>query len=236
MKYLTVLAYILLFSFISIAQVNFSVKRIASGEIPKDIKFRGQLHEAWKWSDRIGENILITSLLKPYKPSKFIENEDEKTSQSYAYHFIKKDTIYKLRWSLTDAVNNCPFDVTLEFINNSFTITDLDSDSIAETKLQYKIVCRSDVSPVGMKLIMREDSVKYALRGLMWLKQGPEHEFEITENDISLENLPKPKDEWEQYSQLPGRYDTDKDFKKAPPAFLNYARKEWLKYVKESFE
>lgn len=236
MKYLLVFAFILLFNAVSIAQPVFSAKKIASNEVPKNIKFRGLLGEAWKWKDKLGENILIASLIAPYRSKKFIENDDEKTSHLYAYHYIIKDTSYKLLWLLTDAVNNCPFDITLEFINNSFTITDLDNDSIAETKLQYKIVCRSDVSPAGMKLIMHEDSVKYALRGYMWLKQSEGHEFAITEKDISLENLPKPKDEWEQYSQVAGRYETDKDFKKAPPPFLRFARKEWLKHAKESFE
>ena len=103
-------------------------------------------------------------------------------------------------------------------------------------KLQYKIVCTSDVSPLGMKLVMHEHAVKYALRGFMWLPQGPEHKLDVTVDNVNLEKLLKPKEEWEQYSQLAGRYQSEVDFKNAPPVFLEYARKEWLRYVQQSFE
>ena len=233
---LIVLFFLLIHWFPLLAQTAFSANKITAVQLPKTIKFKGKLEEAWQWKDKLGDNILITSLIKPYRANPSKENSDEHTSELHAFHYIKKDTAYKLLWLLSDAVKNCPFDITLEFINGAISITDLDRDGIAETKVQYKIVCRSDVSPAGMKLIMHEDTVKYALRGFMWLQQGPEHEFEITEKDVNLENLPKPEEEWERYSQLAGRYETEKNFKKASPVFLSYARKEWLKYVKESFE
>lgn len=236
MRLLIVLLFPLLCWYSLAAQTAFSAKKIPASQIPKTIKFKGTVKEAWTWNDKLGENILITSFVKPFRSTPFKQNDDEKTSELHAFHFVKKETIYKLLWPMSDAVKNCPFDITLEFITDAITVTDLDNDGIAETKVQYKIVCRSDVSPAGMKLVMHEDTVKCALRGYMWLKQGPEDEFAITDKDVNLENLPKPKEEWEQYSQLAGRYETEKDFKKVSPVFVAYARKEWLKYVKESFE
>ena len=218
------------------AQTAFSAKKVPASQIPKTIKFKGMVKEAWTWRDKLGENILITSLVKPFRVKQDDQNEDNRTSELYAFHFIKKDTIYELLWPLSDAVKNCSFDITLEFISDAVTITDLDNNGIAETKVQYKLVCRSDVSPAGMKLVMHEDTVKYALRGYMWLQQGPEDKFAITDKDVNLESFPKPKEEWEQYSQLAGRYESEKDFKKATPVFITYARKEWLKYVKERLE
>jgi len=236
MRLLIVLFPLLLGWYPLAAQNAFSAQKITAVHLPKTLKFKGAVKEAWQWKDKLGDNILITSIVKPYPAVPDTENEDEHTSELHAFHYIKKDTAYKLLWPLSDAVKNCPFDIALEFINDAITITDLDKDGIAETKVQYKIVCRSDVSPAGMKLVMHEDTVKYALRGYMWLQQGPEDKFTITDKDVNLESLQKPKEEWEQYSQLDGRYETEKVFKNAPPVFLNYARKEWLKYVKESFE
>ncbi len=48
---------------------------------------------------------------------------------------------------------------------NSPTITDLDDNGIAESTFLYKLRCRSDVSPVQLKLIMHQGKEKYALRG-----------------------------------------------------------------------
>lgn len=236
MRSLIVLSFPLWCWSVLFAQVPFPVARITASQIPKTIKIRGTVKEAWKWNDKLGENILITSLVKPFTVDQSGKDSGEKTAELYSFHFVKKDAIYKLLWLLSDALKKCPFDITLDFINNAITITDLDKDSIAETKIQYKIVCRSDVSPAAMKLIMHEDTVKYALRGYSWLKQGPDDKFTVTDKDVNLDGLPKPKEEWDQYLQLAGRYETEKDFKKAAPVFLEYARKEWLKYVKESFE
>jgi len=210
--------------------------KITAGQLPANIKFKGKLQEAWQWQDKLGDNILITSLVDPYRVKTYIVNDHEHTAELHAFHFIKKDTAYKLLWPLSDAVKNCPFDITLAFINAATTITDLDKDGIAESKLQYSIVCRSDVSPAGLKLVMHEDTSKFTLRGFMWLAQSPDQIFDITEKDVNLEKLPKPKEEWEQYSQLSGRYETEKEFRNAPLSFLEYARKEWLKHVKESFD
>ena len=51
-----------------------------------------------------------------------------------------------------------------EFIKNAAVVTDLDQDGIAETTVQYKLACRSDVSPALMKLVMHEGETKYAHR------------------------------------------------------------------------
>lgn len=207
--------------------------KLTEGQIPPQLKFRGKVEEAWQWIDKLGDNILITSFVEPYRPNKL--NEDEKTAELHVFHFLKKDTAYKLLWKIADGEQKCPFDITLGFIDA--VITDLDKNGIAETTVQYESVCRSDVSPSRMKIVMHEDTMKYALRGVRWLYGAvAPAKFEVTEKDVNLEKLPKVKDEWEGYIRSFGRYESEKEFSKAPPEFLTYARSQWLKHAVESLE
>lgn len=161
--------------------------------------------------------------------------EDGRGAELAAYQYVKTDSGYRLLWRITDFIKDCTFDVTCTFFKNAVSITDLDKDSVAETTVAYKLSCRSDVSPDEMKVIMHEGSMKYALRGLMCDPGNGERQEGCATGEINLSKLPKPKEEWEEMLQSFGRYKSDKDFEKAPPAFLSFARRQWLKYVK-SFE
>ena len=78
-----------------------------------------------------------------------------------------------------------------------------------------------------------ENGEKYSLSGLMWLPYSPDFKYDVTEKDVNLENVPKLKDETEEMLRSFGRYQSEKDFTKAPSEFLTFARSEWLKYSKE---
>jgi hypothetical protein len=211
--------------------------KLTKEQLPAGIKFKGTLHEAWQWKDRSGDNLLITSVVPPYSDKQKNEyGEEGGSSELYAFHFVKNDSSYSLLWEISDAEKACPFDLTLGFFKDAVTITDLDKDGTAETTVQYKKACRSDVSPAYMKLVMHEDTTKYSLRGGMWVFDGGNGKFEVTEKDVNLEKLTKPKDQMAKMYQLYGRYETEKEFAKAPPEFLIHARKQWLKYAKESFD
>lgn len=45
--------------------VNISTTKLAVADIPASIKIKGQVQEAWKWNDNLGENIFITSYVLP---------------------------------------------------------------------------------------------------------------------------------------------------------------------------
>ena len=228
---------LVLFPIIGNSQETFkAATKIKAAALPAGLKFRGKLNEIWQWQDKLGNNLLITSVLGPYA-AKGGQTDDTKTIELFAVHYVKKDTGYKALWRLNDIVKECELDLTCEFIRNSTTITDLDQDSIAETKVQYKTGCRGDVSPSYMKLIMHEDTMKYALRGNMWIAgAGGDTVFKVTERNVNLEKLASPKAEMAPYEQTLGRYETEKDFRKAPATFLPFARHEWVKYAKESFD
>lgn len=211
-----------------------SAVNVPADQVPPGLKFRGTVDGAWQWKDKLGENLLITTMVTP-----FVENadgEEAKTAELHAFHYIKKDTSYKLLWKISDAEKECPFDLSAQFINDPVIVTDIDNDGVGETTIQYKMACRSDVSPAYMKIIMHEDSAKYSLRGLMWIKASEEEQFTVTENDMNLEKQPKKTDEYEALIQRFGRYETEKEFAAAPAGFLAHARSRWMKFVKESLE
>ena len=107
-------------------------------------------------------------------------------------------------WKAKDFVKQCEFDLELEFLDNSIEVTDLDDDGIAVVSFLYKLGCRSDVSPLEVKLLMYEGKTKYALRGESYERVG-ETEY--------MGGTFKP------------------DFGDAPPAFLEFAKAKWQRLV-----
>ena len=216
----------------SIAPVSIAPVKIAVADIPATIKVKGTIQEIWKWSDNLGENVLITSSVAPHD-EKSKDGEEGQSAEIHAFHYAQKDGDYTQVWVMNDAEKSCPVDITCDFIPGSATITDLDKDGIAEIKVQYSVACRGDVSPATMKLIMYENGVKYALRGSMWIPYSPDFKYTVTEKDVNMESSPKLKDEGDEMLRTFGRYENEKEFATAPPEFLIHARSEWLKYNKE---
>ncbi len=216
-----------------------AARHIAAGELPPGLRFKGKLHEALQWRDKAGDNILITSIVAPYESGdRSFDGESSFSAELHAFHFVRSDSTYKLLWKISDAVKDCPFDLTSSFIKEGIMVTDLDNNGIAETTILYRQACRSDVSPAYMKLVMHQDTVKYALRGSMWIAADVDTagQMPITENDVNLEKLAGYKGNDEDYLKAYGRYETEKDFQQAPASFLAFARRQWLRFVKESFD
>jgi len=207
-------------------------------ELPTAVKITGKLYEAYQWTDKTGENLLVTSLTDIHSDPQPKDGEETQSAALYIYHYIKNnnDSIYTLKWKKEEEEKECPFDITCEFLKSSIQVTDLDHNGIGEFTLLYKMACRSDVSPAYMKLVLREDQSEYSLGGAMWIRSMPGDSFRVTEQNVNLETLPKKNDEMDQVYQGFGRYETEKSFANAPPAFLVYARQQWLKFVKELTE
>jgi hypothetical protein len=216
---------------------NIEPSKIGIADLPKAVQFRGNLKEAWQWKDGRGANILVTSYVAPYDDSRKNQyGEEGQSAELHAFHYVKKGEDYELLWKMTDGEIACPFDITCEFINRATSITDLDKDGIAETTLLYRLACRSDVSPAALKLIIYEDVAKYTLKGLSWVSVSPEEMFSVTENDANLETLKGYRKTEDDYMKTFGRYESEREFAQAPPGFITHARREWMKFVKESFE
>jgi hypothetical protein len=213
--------------------------KITAAQLPASIKVKGKLNEAWQWTDKLGENILVTSFVEPYDVKGKNKEENDQRPQSAELHaaqYVKKGDGYVLQWKKDEIEKYCLYDMTCEFIKDATTVTDLDNDGVAETTMQYRMACRGDVDPANLKLIIHEDTATYYLQGLCWVKISDEDKFTVTEKNANLETLPGYKKTNEEYLETFGRYESEKGFAGAPPEFLPYARKQWIKFVIERFQ
>lgn len=212
---------------------SFGAIELNAADVPSTISFKGKFQSGWKWSDAAGENWLVCSRTDP-RDHRDEYGDEVSSAEIFAvqYHQQKGGSIRKT-WELSEAVKDCAFDITCEFIPGSTAITDLDHDRLAETTVAYRLSCRSDVSPSFMKVLMHEDTAAYSLQGLMWLPYSPEIKYDVTEADVNLEHVPKLPDENEQMLKSFGRYENERSFYGAPAAFLMFAKRHWLNYSKE---
>ncbi len=199
---------------------------VNTDSIPPEFTITGIPRFAWRWHDLSGENYLILS-------DQLDTTREEFTNLLHAALYAFKDADFSLIWGKVDTVERCEFDITSEFIKDATSITDLDKDGVAEVTIMTRLACRSDVSPAVTKLLMYEGKTLYTLNGYSWVRSSMEDSFTVRESDVNLETLQGYKHTEEEYLKTYGRYKSEKDFASAPPEFLQYARKQWMKFVKE---
>ena len=120
------------------------------------------------------------------------------------------DAPWKQVWTAKDFVKGCDFDLTLRVLERSISVTDLNGDGKAEVSFMYAAGCRSDVSPLTLKLLMYDGATKYALRG-------------GTLERVGTDAKGKPE-------MVGGDFTADKAFDSAPKEFLPYAKAQWAKF------
>ena len=202
-------------------------------QLPEGVEVRGRQVDAYTWDDRQGKNLLVLA--------EQVSERDDDGSQSafvYAAQYLLEGERPKRVWMLYDDVQHCQFDAALRFDRSATKVTDLLGDGTTQATVGYSRTCTSDVSPNEFKLIMHVGkSGKYRLRGLdrvgaSWWD----------EDAGSLRGMPLPADcsvtaqqaLVSQYKEqgtelpLPGCYGGEKDFAKAPDAYLAFMRQHWF--------
>jgi len=198
---------------------NFTLKvnKIDSTQFPGSIKYEGFIKNAVRWKDKLGDNIVITTETGYHFNNKFKhESDDSSDAELFAYHFIISGNQPKQTWKVYDFISDCPVDIVASFVKNTFAVTDLNNNGIAETWLMYKTVCHGDVSPSDMKIIMYEGNQKYAMRG---------------ENKVQVGTYENGEKQF-----IGGEFKFDENFKKAPKVFKEYAQNLWHKNLMETWE
>lgn len=213
-------------------------EKLDTNRLSERLPIKGIPKAAWQWADKLGHNILVLCSTDLTETSPTNDLEDGRNMELFAFHFVKRDTYaYELLWKITDGISDCPVDITASFIHPATTITDLDSNGIAETIIMYNLACRGDVSPSTLKLLMHEGTKKYALRGIGWVPGDTGNKFPFNKDNIdsmNMENLQKPIDEYQQFLQSVGRYENERDFTAAPHIFLAYSKRQWLLFADET--
>jgi hypothetical protein len=188
--------------------------------LPREIRYPGKVVAGARWLDKEGQNLLLLCETGPFPspvPPQSRQNpygERGWAAEVHGYHYVKVKGKYRLLWKMYDLVAICPYDLVATFLPKSLTITDLDGNGIAESTFLYKLGCRSDVSPVPLKLIMHEGKAKYALRGKTMVP------------GINPDGTP---------GKIGGQKSLDPGFRHAPQVFRDYALRQWHTFVQEKF-
>jgi hypothetical protein len=206
----TIFTIILFYSLTVIAQGQIRVTPLDTIKLPVGIKYKGKIHDAVQWTDKLGLNVVITTETGTY-PIKSADSDGLWGAELFAYHYIITNDSAKEMWKVYDFIKPCALDIYAKFKKNAFQITDLNNDNIAEIWLMYNVECRSDIGPNEMKIIMYQGQQKYAMRG--------QDKVKITEN---------------QYEG--GEYTFDKAFVNAPEEFREYAKKLWDKNMMQTWD
>jgi hypothetical protein len=164
--------------------------------------YKGQIKDGKRWKDKRGENIVILTQTGVYWASVY---DATRGAKLYAYHFIKTgDSTFKEIWKISEVVDECAFDVRCDFFSNSLTVTDLDSDGIAEVAFAFAKGCKSESGPDEKKLVFYEGKDLYLIKGTTAVVKGTQ--------------------------KLGGDKEVEKKFEEAPDAFLEFANKQWNKF------
>lgn len=190
------------------ALAEVQVQPFSPGAAPARLWARGKHVGGLRWKDREGESLLLLVRRDAARPRRGAE-DPERSSYLYARHWTRAGAgAFKLRREVKDMVERCPFDVTAEFVDRALGVTDLDRDGVGEVTFAYRLGCRSDVSPVTLKLLMLEGGRKHILRG---------------ETSVPISRT----------ERAGGRYQVDASFRSAPKAFLSHAVQLWRRVAPE---
>lgn len=206
-SYLTFLFAILFLNLIDSYGQDIKFRTLSLSQIPNVINYEGKIKEAIGWTDKLGDNILLTTETGKFPTKGLAEGQD---AELYAYHFLLIQDSLKSTWRIYDYIKACNLDMEARFVNSSLSLTDLNNDKIAEIWVVYRLSCHGDVSPSVMKVIMYQGKKKFAMRGNTKLKIGEEFQG--------------------------GDYAFDNSFVTGPKEFKEFAKQLWNKNVMQDYE
>ncbi len=199
----------LLCSMTAFGQGQIDTSNLDTTKLPNGIKFTGNIKSAVRWTDKLGDNIVITTETGE-TINKTAPSDDYRDAALYAYHYIVAKDSINLTWKVYDFIKECPLDIEANFVKNTFQVTDLNNDGVAEVWLMYKTICHGDISPCDMKIIMYQGTQKYAMRG---------------QNKVQVSDK----------AFYGGDYKFDKAFLDGPTIFKDFAIKLWDKNIMQTW-
>lgn len=173
------------FNLSSYAHEKLNCTSVKLKDLPKKLSYKGFFKDAYSWTDKDGQHLTLITETGEVSSSKD-QNYDYRDAELYAYDYIVQKDSFRLIWKLYDFVNECPVDLNVHFVNNTFQITDINKDGVGEIWVMYRMGCYGDVSPLEMKIIMYQGLQKYAMRGRSKVevskseKDGGEYKFDVS--------------------------------------------------------
>lgn len=125
------------------------------------------VEKAVAWTDEAGENLVVFASLD-------LEDDDLRSRYLFVTHHVTGEGESTLQREVRDLVEECEFDLFLDYVWEALGVTDLDDDGLGEITFAYKLACTSDVSPPALKLLLLEAGDKYILRGTAQVEFMPD--------------------------------------------------------------
>ena len=189
------------------------MQKLSVNKIPGEIAYQGDVVEAYTYTDKTGENIVILAESDVMETAENEYGDVEYYKNLYAYSYLKKGNDWEENWRLYDNSEECFNHPAAEFVKGSFSLTDLNNDGIAETWIMYIKSCKGDVSPDPMFLIMNDNvQFTYTISGLTKVLMS---------------------DGVDDFIMVGGEYELDERFlhRNTPLAFVNFAKDMWEKHL-----
>jgi hypothetical protein len=115
-------------------------------------------------TDKDGLHLLVMTQLSGPSHTDRASERDERTDLHAIYYARTGDTWVK-EWQIRD-YSDCPdLDHSADFLPDAVTVTDLNNNGVAEVTVPYTLFCGGGVDSNDLKIIMREGSQKFAMRG-----------------------------------------------------------------------
>src|SRR5690606_30563984 len=131
----------LLCSLPAYSQGQITTNNLDTSNVPKEIKFKGKIKTAARWTDQSGDHIVITTETGETK-SENAPSDDCRDAALYAYHYIiDKDSTY-LIWKVHDFIKQCPAVIEPNLIKTIFKETILNNNGVRKVGLRYKTPCQ----------------------------------------------------------------------------------------------
>ncbi|WP_260393539.1 M949_RS01915 family surface polysaccharide biosynthesis protein [Riemerella anatipestifer] len=109
-----------------------SYEKLSDKSIPEGISFEGKVKEVARVEDLQGEHIILLTETGIVPSKKVINADYEKDAKIFVYDYLydKDENKYKLNWKVQDFILNCEFDLSMNFVKDTFKITDLNHNGI----------------------------------------------------------------------------------------------------------
>jgi hypothetical protein len=130
------------------------LRALAREALPAAVEPAGRLVRAFAWRDARGDNLIV-----------FARRETEGAVAIEAAYHVGRDGRFETLARVRDAVEDCDLDASLFFVGAALGMKDRDADGVGELTFAYRIDCRGDLSPRGLRLYVLEHGETYALTG-----------------------------------------------------------------------
>ena len=163
------------------------------------LDYEGKIYHKETWNDNNGKNVVLFTTKETTASSRY------RSKELFVYHYVIKSGKVTLLRSVYDFIKDCDADIIMRFVRDSIAVTDLDKDGIKEITFAYRQTCASDVSAVGLKLLILGGGNKCIIRGSTIMNLTGSDKGKVTENTKKI----------------------DPSFYNYPSLFLKYANKAW---------